>query len=306
MFRKVAYTVFVLFLFTVFIDDANASDNDLFKLREFSLGVSYAYRSNIFWQYADADPERVAGLNANLFVEMKLGEKTTLIPGLVYRASRYQEYRSASYPELLTSLQLKHGRHRLSAEFSRSSGRLLYVSNTKGEILFERQELVLGYKGRFLRSLSFKLEYEREKENYDELSQGRDMTSNGLKTKIYFNIKPNFTPQIGFGLIGERAFDPVYSKDKREIWVGSTLYMNNNTLIYFRYKIARKNYITDFIEHWNYDRHDTYHSVHAEVRIPVYKFITIILKNYFIKGISTRDDRNFTDNEFTIETKFIF
>lgn len=306
MFKKFIYMLSVLILFMVFAPDINASDDNIFRVKEFSLGISYSHRSNIFWQYAEADSERIAGLNYNLFIEMKLGKKTTLIPGIVYRTNRYQKYSSASYPELLTSLQLKHGGHRLSAEFSNSSGRLLYISNKRGEILYERQELTLGYKASFLRSFSFKIEYEREKEKYDELSQGRDMTSNGFKTKIYFKIKPSFTPQIGFGLIGERAFNPVYSKDKREIWLGSTLYMKNNVLLYFRYKVSFKNYITDFIEHWNYDRHDSYHSIHVEIRIPIYRFITVILKNYYIKGISTRDDRNFNDNEFTIETKFIF
>jgi hypothetical protein len=298
------YFAISLFFLSVFV--VSASDDIEVGLREFSIGFMWISQSNVFQEYGTTTPDRIANFSGDLEFEFKLSKKSYLRPGLKYRSNQFREYDSASFPEILAGLEFKHGRHRLSLEISKSSDRLLYMSPQFGDILYDRTGIYLSYKGRMTSRFSIKLQYRREKEDYIELKNGRDMTSNGFRSTFYVNVQPDFNPFIGMGWLGERAQNSNYSHDKPEVWLGASFRIKSKFQVYTRYKIAWKNYLTENPSGWNYERHDTQHSILFELKIPLSYSFMLILKDYFKKGISTRQDRNFSDNQLALGVKFFF
>jgi hypothetical protein len=296
-----AITLLFLSIFT-----ATASDDLKVGIREFSIGLLFTSQSNVFQEYGTTTPDRIASFSGDLLFEFRLSKKSYLIPGIKYRSNQFREFDSASYPEILAGLEFKHGRHRLSLEISKSSDRLLYISSEYGNILYDRNALYFSYKGKLSPRFSLKLQYRREKEVYREVKKGRDMTSDGFRSTFYVNVQPSFSPFIGLGWIGERAQDSNYSHNKPELWLGASIQINSKFQIYTRYKIAWKNYLTKKPSAWNFERHDTQHGILIELKIPLYYNFMLIFKDYYKKGISTRQDRNFSDNQFGFGAKFIF
>jgi hypothetical protein len=263
-------------------------------------------QSNMFQEFGTARPAVAATVSGDLVGRINLARRLTLFPRLAFAINRNFEYPSAGYPELLAGASLKYRGHAVSLEWTGRSSRLLYISSRLGEVVYDSRSLELTYKGRLLSRLVVRLEYGRLSEDYLEPANGRTMTGRAMGVRLGYDVAAAVGLEAGFDLTRETATDMDYSLEKSEPWGGVRLVLRSGLELYARYKISVKEYTTNRMGDRNFSRRDTYHNLLVELRVPVRRSVVLVVKNFHRRGLSTRPNRDFANNELTGTLSFIF
>jgi hypothetical protein len=277
-----------------------------FRFREFRLSAGLARESNIFQELGVSKPDWITGLGGQVQGDLRLGKKITLIPMFSLRLNRYQNYPVATYVQALGGLELRSGIHRFGVEWSSAPGRLLYVSQSSGDILYDSRALSAMYRVSLSKSLALRLEVERERQDYGLTAPGRNMTRNTWATEVHYKISPSLTPRLGFSWGRENAREINYSYKKPEIMAAASYARPNGLNLFVRYRLAWRRYGTDIATNRNFGRHDRHHNFLLEIRIPIQKQLFLVFRENYKKKISTRPDMNFSDNVIASEIMFVF
>jgi hypothetical protein len=277
-----------------------------FRFREFRLSAGLANESNVFQELGVSKPDWITGWGGQVEAELRLGKKITLIPLLSLRFNRYYRYPVATYLQAIGGLELRSGIHRFAVEWVSAPGRLLYVSQSSGDITYDSRALSAMYRVSLSKSLALRLVYARERQDYGLTAPGRNMVRNTWITELHYRVSSWLTPRFGFSWSRENAQEVNYSFDKPEIMVAASLSRPNGLSLFLRYRLAWRGYITNITTDRNFERHDGHHNFLLEIRIPLQKQFFLILRDNFKKKTSTRPDMNFTDNVIASEIMFVF
>jgi hypothetical protein len=277
-----------------------------FRFQEFRLNMGLANESNVFQELGVSKPDWIAGIGGQVQAELRFGKKTTLIPLLSLRWNRYQRYKVATYPQAMGGLELRSGKHRLGIEWSSAPGRLLYVSNLSGDILYDSRVLSAIYRVSLSSALVFRLKYERERQDYGLTAPGRNMARNTWAAELHYRVSPSLTPRFGFSWGRENASEINYSFNKPEVMAAASLSSPSGPSMFLRYRLAWRGYITSIATEKNFQRHDRHHNLLMEIKFPLDKHLFLVFRVNHKKKTSTRLDMNFTDNVIASEVLFVF
>ncbi|MFC2172027.1 hypothetical protein ACFLU6_05280 [Acidobacteriota bacterium] len=295
---------FFLLSFTILSNcPASASDNQV----HYMLGLEMGIQSNLFQERGlDGNSVFITRMTGGLEFKHRVSPRSYIQAELMVRQHIYSEFGQANYPQFQAEILYRLGGTKMSAAWETGIDRLLYVSDKVGDVMYDEQDFGLSIERELPLDHSLRFEAIWGDEDYIENASGRNQSSRKLGLRWKYKKIKSFTPQIGFRWGNERAEDTRYSMDRQELWFGASASVKQHLGIYSKYRIRFKDYITEDASNYNFGRADTVHTFVIEARIPVIEHLDIVVKESYEHGNSSRLDRNYSDNVFTLQTELTF